>query len=74
MEVIVKLSICNFIGGPSISPGRETNVNGNLRMTILLFIFQLREYLCNIAHDIFFDIPRIFKKINAFSAGKRHVL
>ena len=28
--------------------------------TVESFIFQRREYLCNITYGIFFDIPRIF--------------
>ena len=54
-----------------------------------IFIFQLREYPFNIAHDVYNlyiflyatdifrtkpDIPWIFLDISTFSAGKRHVL
>ena len=67
----------------------EIQVIFDIGFTVLTFIFQLREYRCNITHDIyFFDIPRIFLEqeltkhryfsnmnaFSAFSAGKRHVL
>ena len=36
---------------------------------VRLFIFQLREYLCNITHDIFFYLPQIFLEQKMITSG-----
>ena len=38
------------------------------------FIFQLREYLCNITYDVFLIYQGCFQNKNVFSPLKRQVL